>query len=144
MEKTLAELIAFNSIQFKNEFYVGKFQYACEKVKRKEITPIFEKFSELMEDKRIELASVDDKGNILREGTAYKFTPDNERKLNEYARNLNKQKHEIKGHYVEPKNIPVGLTVTLIEMLSGFVIDPAVAEEMIEAFDKEVTDETQK
>jgi len=121
----------------------NKFSYALKKVSKKvtsALSPIIDAYNESISDKSIELASVDEKGNLLYltetitepNGTKketptqnLKFTPAKLNELNTFKRKeyaeLFKKEVEIEPYIVSDENIPE-LTEEQIEAFEGYVI----------------------
>lgn len=102
-----------------------KFTYALEKMISR--TNEYEKkYQSFLEDARVDLASEDDKKNlIVNEKGQFSFTRENHKKLNEKIREKQKEQVEIEPYFVDPKHIPEDLNLSLREMFIGFVIEDA-------------------
>ena len=107
----------------------SKFKFAYDKfVKRaQESSKIAnEKFSESLEDLRIDLCSVDEKGNVIRnEKGELAFTPENTKLLNKRARLI--QIKELEFEFNGLLSIPNGLTQEQKDCFSGILI-PEIEE----------------
>ena len=107
----------------------SKFKFAYDKfVKRaQESSKIAnEKFSESLEDLRIDLCSVDEKGNVIRnEKGELAFTPENTKLLNQKARLI--QIKELEFEFNGLLSIPNGLTQEQKDCFSGILI-PEIEE----------------
>lgn len=99
-----------------------KFTYALEKMISR--TNEYEKkYQSFLEDARVDLASEDDKKNlIVNEKGQFSFTRENHKLLNQKIREKQKELVEIEPYFVDPKHIPEDLNVSLKEMFIGFVI----------------------
>jgi hypothetical protein len=120
----------------------SKFKFVYDKfVKRaQEASKIAnEKFSELLEDLRIDFCSVDEKGNVIRnEKGELAFTPENTKLLNKKARPI--QIKELEFEFNGLLSIPNGLTKEQIEVFSGVLI-PEIEEVEFKDIPETVTEE---
>lgn len=104
-----------------NKYSNEKFNYAKEKLAKQAQKKIAE-FNESIEDKRIELCSVDEKGNILSDEKGnYHFTKENLISLNKFVRDLNNQEFEIEPYFC--KIIPEGINDIDMEILEGYILE---------------------
>ena len=116
-----------------------KFSYACERIIAR-IKSAIKKDEEIYQEKvidaRVDLASVDDKGNLLLEGGNYKFTKDNMKTLNanlrKLADELNSTEYEIESFIAT--DIPE-LTFEQMDLFKGILISENYETQLLEKID---------
>lgn len=64
----------------------------------KKLKSIVEDTNDLIEEQRLSLVSVDEKGNTIVENGGYKFTPDNLKELNKKIKEINNEKVEFEPY----------------------------------------------
>jgi|GEM_PF-4414114 len=64
----------------------------------KKLKLIVEDTNDLIEEQRLSLVSVDEKGNTIVENGGYKFTPDNLKELNKKIKEINNEKVEFEPY----------------------------------------------
>lgn len=83
----------------------------------------FEKFNESIEDARIDLCSIDDKNNVIRDDkNGYVFSRDNLKALTKKNIQLRLVEFDIEPYYAT--SFPKELTEDDIELFIGYLIDP--------------------
>jgi hypothetical protein len=117
---TLGE--AIEVLQIAEKYKGEKFEYATQKLAKK-IQKAQEELFEETEDKRVELASTDEKGNILKDERGnFVFSPENLIKLNKFSREKFKKPIDLEVYY--SVEVPKEITEFHREMLTGFLIAP--------------------
>lgn len=99
MAKKYSDLLLFISEAKRLQTEDEKFKHAIEKVKARALNEIRKskcevEYNEKVQDAKIENASVDKDGNILRDGESYRFTKEAEKKCVKEIRELTKKLQE--------------------------------------------------
>lgn len=114
-------------LQIAEKYKGGKFEYAAQKLAKK-IQKAQEDLFEETEDKRVELASTDEKGNLLKDEKGnFVFTPENLIKLNKFSRGQFKKPIDLEVYY--SAEVPSEMTELHREILTGFLIAPEEKDE---------------
>lgn len=121
---TISDVILFrvNAIQYndyckrKNES--TKFNYALGKMISR-TNEIVKRYEEQLEDKRIDLASVDERGNLIKQNNDFLFTPAKQKELLSWIREKYKEEVQLEPYICEA---PHDLPESLIEIFKGFVL----------------------
>lgn len=124
MKKTVKTNLneAIEVFQIAKKYKGFKFEYATEKLEKK-IQAVQLGILEDIEDKKIELASTDEKGNLLKDEKGQTvYSPENLIKLNKFSREQFKKEIELEVYY--SAEIPNEITEFHREMLTGFLIAP--------------------
>ena len=130
MTKTFKELFEFlataNVYIGENKEPKDKLSYAIKKV-RKRLEAAMDIWNEALADFQYDNASLDEKGNILRdEKNNLKFTVEKQKKLDKEARDLRKKTFDFEPYYAT--DLPKDLDEFVKEALIGFVIKEGVME----------------
>lgn len=128
MTKTYKDLLEFLPIA---NGYTGddKLGYAFKKMinqKNGRLQPAMEQWNELIADLKYDFASLDEKGNLIRNGEILLFTPEKQKALDKAARELRKKTFEFEPYYAT--DLPKDLDEFVREVLVGFVIKEEVKE----------------
>lgn len=114
-----------------------KAKYALEKVAEK-VKVVLKKYNDSVEDLKIDLASVNDKQQLLYdynpvsgEVSNYQYTKENKKKLNKSIDELFDSKVEVEAHLLKEEDIPENFTEEIKEYFNGFVIKPEKQNEKL-------------
>lgn len=98
-----------------------KFGYGANKLNVR-LNNALKEFDELIEDKRVELASVDEKGNLISTDKGYSFTKENAKKLADFIREESQKEIEIEPYIVEDYSV-IAESLELLELFNGWLIN---------------------
>lgn len=99
----------------------SKFGYACSKAVTN-INTVLKKDDEELEDKRHELASVDDKGNIILTDKGFQYTKENYKKLIDFIKQQELKEVEYTP-YIATSFKEVENDISILEALDGIVVN---------------------
>lgn len=130
MKVTMEQVLLFNNnAEFYKQQHAGKqspFIYALTKMGNK-VKKHVEEFNEDVEAARIELAGKDKDGFLILDGNAYKFTPENRKKLNDKIKELKSKEVDIEPYIAT--SIPKDLDFSFRQIFTPFVMKELTPEE---------------
>lgn len=124
MEKTNREISAFNGMA---EAYLrqpgisNKVSHALKRA-QKLIKKQTDDCQDDLEEVSVNLASVDEKGNLILSGTSYVYTPSNRLQLAKKQRGVLDKKVKIDQYLMDPADIPKDLLYDFRKAFTGFII----------------------
>ena len=128
MKTTIKKLIEFANVggSYLAKEKKDKLSYAIEKVSKRSLKRIFEDHNDRIADIEIDLCSVDEKGNILKDEKGNLcYTKENLKKKRDQLKKLLDYEVDIEPHVVEGTD---GLTDEEIDAFYGIVLKPLTVE----------------
>lgn len=116
------QILAFlNAGSFYGKSHNDKLSYAIKKVTGR-LKDIVADYNELVDDVKIDCASVDEKGNMIVNGDSYVFTPAKRKEFNKAVRVIGQKEVTETFEPYYATEVPEDLDEDFIELFKGFVI----------------------
>lgn len=105
-----------------NSGEINRLIYALTKV-RKKLKSVYETYLDDIMEIKIDLASVNEKGNVIVSNNQYDFTPAKLKEMNKKIKDKSLEQIEIEPHFVSKNDVPLDMEFAFRELFIDFVIE---------------------